>query len=325
MKRQFSYWMFTFNNPTVLTPEAWKHKPLYVVWQLEKGAQGTEHYQGYAVWDKKVNLSGAKKCLPKAHWDRRNGTHDQAKHYVTKPVEDCECRHCTGESERLDGPWTYGDDSDVPLKKGQRSDLINVKRKIDEGTSMKELFEDEETLPTMIRHHRAFKVYKRFKSTKRNWETEIITLIGETGTGKTAWARQNYPDLYSCPHAKGSGTYWDDYDEHEVVLVDEMYGNRFSMGFLLGLTDRYPFTVPVHGGSVNFCPKIIIFTSNAQPDDWYTSVDSITQERKLPYFGGPLERRLTQNGSRVYRMDMGGVMTIIEGEAPRGIYPLNKE
>ncbi len=310
-RARWSSWVFTENNPNVLTPAFWQSVPHYVVWQLEKGKDGTEHYQGYAVWKKQMALSAVKKCLPRAHWEKRRGNHVQARDYSSK------------EDTRVDGPWTFGTEEGIPLKKGQRSELLNVKRKIDEGVSMKELFEDPETHNVMIKHHKAYTVYKRLKSTKRNWETEIITLIGDTGTGKTAWARQNYPDLYSCPHAKGSGTYWDDYDDHEVVLVDEMYGNRFSHGFLLGLTDRYPFTVPVHGGSVNFCPKIIIFTSNAQPDDWYTAVDQ-NEVRKLPYFGGPLERRLTQNGSRVYRMDMGGRTTLIEGEEPRGIYPENK-
>ncbi len=138
---------------------------------------------------------------------------------------------------------------------------------------------------------------------------EIITLIGETGTGKTRWATENYPDVYKVPSKKGSGLYFDGYDEHDHVLVDEMYGNRFGYGELLDFTDRYPIMIPVHGGLVNFNADVILFTSNAHPSEWYDS-------EKFPWHGGPLQRRMTTNGSRVYRVDPGGILELLEGEEP---------
>ncbi len=74
-----------------------------------------------------------------------------------------------------------------------------------------------------------------------------------------------------------------------------MYGNRFSHGHLLMLLDRYPLQVPVHGGSVEFVSKRIIMTSNAHPRDWYSS-------DKFTYEDGPLQRRLTQNGSHIVEL-----------------------
>ena len=122
-RARWSTWMFTINNPNVLTPDFWKHKPHYVVWQLEKGKQGTEHYQGYAVWNKEIGKKAVSKCMPRAWLSRRLGTHEQAKHYCTKPNEGCECKHCIDEPERLDGPWFYGTEEGIPLKKGQRTGL----------------------------------------------------------------------------------------------------------------------------------------------------------------------------------------------------------
>lgn len=212
------------------------------------------------------------------------------------------------EDTRVSGPWQFGDDTNVPESAGARTDMINIKRKICSGASILSIADDEETFSTWARYERSLLKYKRMKSTKRMWNTEIITLIGDTGTGKTKWAYDQYPDLYSVP-PKGTQTWFDDYDEHDIVLIDEIYGNRFSHGGLLQLLDRYPMCVPTHGSSVNFAPHTIILTSNAEPYMWYS-------QDKFPYAGGPLERRLTTNGSRIYRVDPGGVLELLAGQEP---------
>ncbi len=161
----------------------------------------------------------------------------------------------------------------------------------------------------MVHNHRALKVYKRVTSERRNFVTEIITLVGDTGVGKTRWAYHYYPDLYSVPPPKNSGTYFDDYDDHEVVLIDEMHGHFFSYSALLRLTDRYALHVPVHGGTVNFRPKTIILTSNSSPSDWYDSI-------KFPWIDGPLERRLCTGPSRIYTVTSPCILNLIEGVEP---------
>ncbi len=145
---------------------------------------------------------------------------------------------------------------------------------------------------------------------------EVITLIGDTGTGKTRWAMDTYPDAFVAPAKKGSGMYFDGYEDHEVVIFDELYGNMFSHKELLRVTDRYPLKLAIHGGYVNFRPFTIVITSNAHPGDWYNN-------EKFPYHGGPLERRLTTGLSRIYRVDMGGVLVLLEGNEPEFIGPLN--
>ncbi len=230
------------------------------------------------------------------HLEVREGTHSEAKHYNSKPHAGCICVHCTGCPPPIMGPFIFGDDEGIPEGQGQRNDLLAVKRKIDDGTKDADLWEDH--FSTMVHNHRAFKIYRSIKLPKRAWEMQCITLVGDTGVGKTRWAYDTYPNLYPLPPAKQSGCYWDGYEGQEVVLVDEMYGNRFSHGFLLMLTDRYPFQVPFHGGQMNFCSRIIIFTSNAHPDEWFSGVN-LDGTPKFPFAGGPLERRLTQGESRI--------------------------
>ncbi len=287
MQRQFSYWMFTLNNPTVLTPAFWKHKPVYVVWQLEKGKQGTEHYQGYAVWDKKVNLSGAKKCLPRAHWDRRKGTHDEAKHYCTKPVEDCECKHCTGDSERLDGPWIHGDDSDVPRKKGQRTDLQNFAAMIKKRKRVPkdELYQEHSQI--MARYPRFASELTTHYSGERDWETKVILIVGKKGTGKSmtayALAKSGYFGRYfKVCMSKNSGQYYDGYDGEELVWFDEFDGSRMKPTDLNEICDRYPTKVPVHGKpNIPFLARTIIICSNYVPKEWWRHHDISTFMRRV--------------------------------------------
>ncbi len=207
-----------------------------------------------------------------------------------KPVADCVCHHCAS-AHRLQGPWEFGDDTNIPEGQGVRTDLEAVKRAIDEGASEAQLW--EKYFGQSVRYMKAFREYKRFKVLKRHWEMEVIVCIGDTGTGKTRWAFENYPDLYSLP-PKGTQTWWSGYDGQSTVLVDECYGNRFSYGFLLMLTDRYPLQVPIHGSQVHFTSRTLIFCSNAHPDQWYPKV-----YEKSPFQNGPLHRRMTQGISRI--------------------------
>ncbi len=292
LRVQSKYFMFTINNPIQplnLIPidfTSFTRSPKYAIYQLEIGESGTSHLQGYICFEKKIKaqaLSNLFGCKP--HLEKRAGKHSQAKTY------------CSKEDTRVLGPWIYGDDEGIPEGQGARTDMIGLKRDLDEKHKLTVIADNHFAL--FLRYPKAIKMYKRLKSSKRNWVMEIITLIGDTGVGKTHWAYKNYGyDLYTVPPTKQSGCYWDDYDGQETVLVDEMYGNRFSHGFLLMLTDKYPFTVPDHGGLLNFSSKRIIFTSNANPDIWYKKPYEETS-----FFDGPLYRRLVRDNSFVARVD----------------------
>ncbi len=260
----------------------WRTKPRYAIYQYELSPSGTPHLQGYIVFNHSRRVSAINNDLGNVAWiHRRNGTHSQAKAY------------CQKEDTRLDGPWTYGTDEGIPETQGMRSDLAAVKRKLDDRVKMSEIAENH--FVDFIKHNKGIREYKRVKALPRSWEMEVIVLFGPTATGKTKYAYDKHgDDLYSVPQAKGSGTYWDDYDGQETVLVDEMYGTRFNHGFLLQLIDRYALCVPVHGGSVNFSSKRIIFTSNSHPDQWYSSM---YEKTGTVFFMGALHRRLVQGSS----------------------------
>jgi hypothetical protein len=51
-------------------------------------------------------------------------------------------------------------------------------------------------------------------------------------------------------------------------VIDDFYG-WLPWSFLLQLCDRYAMRVPTKGGHLPFLSKVIIFTSNVHPSEWY--------------------------------------------------------
>jgi hypothetical protein len=208
------------------------------------------------------------------------------------------------------------DDADVPSGQGDRSDLRKLKRKLDEGASDAELW--DECFVTMARYNKVPAQYRLATAAKRRWQMEVLVFYGPTGSGKTSAAYEFFGDsIYSLPPKKGSGTYWDGYWGQETVLIDECYGGRFSHGELLQLLDRYPLSVPVHGGTVNFSSKRIIMTSNKAPEEWY---QKIYIEIGQDWQDSPLRRRMTQpgddsnpTGSGIFYFGAPGQRVLIDG------------
>lgn len=253
-------WVFTLNNPTDnQIPATWKDKCKYITWQLEQGANGTPHLQGALSLLKPARLSGMKKLNAECHWEvtRSEG---KALDYVHK------------EETRLEGPWTLGE-----LAQGKRSDLLAVKEAIDNGASIKDVYQSH--FECSARYGKFFKEYKRTTAKPRDFKTEVAVLVGPTGTGKTKFAQDNFPDAYWLPQGK----WFDDYDCHKEVIIDEFYG-WLPYSYMLRLLDRYPFMVETKFGHCQFVAEKIIITSNKHPKEWYDPT-------KCDY--APLERRFT--------------------------------
>lgn len=175
---------------------------------------------------------------------------------------------------------------------------MQLQNAIEDGQTLQDIFEGN--FAHAMRNVRGILTYKRLCTPKRDWEMEIFVFWGGTGTGKTRKVYELYGhSLYDAPHAKGSGAYFDDLDGQETVLVDEMYGNRYSWGFLLKLCDRYALSVPVHGGTVQFNARRIVFTSNAHPSQWYAGMNNAYAWDDT----NPLRRRITQ----IYHFTADGI------------------
>jgi len=107
---------------------------------------------------------------------------------------------------------------------------------------------------------------------------EVLVYWGRTGTGKTRsvyeYSDSNNVQVYTLPqNYKGGVVWWDGYDGQEVVLIDDFYG-WLPLSYLLQLLDRYPFKVRTNDGYQEFRSKRIYITSNQDPREWYSGVQS---------------------------------------------------
>lgn len=109
-------WLGTLNNPTVDPQEflqSWHNKAnaVYVVGQLEKGAEGTVHIQYFVNFKKPgQRLSYLKKYCSQSHFEmvRTNNGADL---------------YCMKAETRVDGPWEFGT---KPLKRNSKTDWDEV-------------------------------------------------------------------------------------------------------------------------------------------------------------------------------------------------------
>ncbi len=264
-------WCVTVNNPSEGAELLcdWTDCE-YAIWQLETGKEGTLHYQGYVEMKLRRSLSFMKRLSPRAHWETRRGSRDQARDY------------CRKEDSRLEGPWEKGEWNEHG--QGKRSDLEDACEFVQTNT-MKQLAEQFPT--TFVRYQKGLEKYHNFFVKPRNFKTEVIVLWGPSNVGKSYLCRQASPNAYSLPAPKDkSDVWWDGYDGLADVIINEFYG-WIRWASLLQLLDEDPTQVPYKGGMIPFAGKRIYITSNKHPQEWYPGIEDKT----------PLLRRIEWLGS----------------------------
>lgn len=167
-----------------------------------------------------------------------------------------------------------------------RSDLAGMFKRLKEGASDLELFEEMPELA--FKYQRGISAARAAVLPVRDPERAPVIEIywGDSGTGKTRKAVSDHPDAYivTRPREKGA-LWWDGYNGQKTVIVDEFYG-WIQYDFILRLLDRYPLRVEVKGGTVNMSATHFIITSNQPWRDWYPNVeDKSALERRIKEFG----------------------------------------
>lgn len=263
-------WCFTLNNP----PDGTRERLLglvddedynveYVVFQLERGEGGTPHYQGYLHLREKRRFNFVRALVPGGHIEKRKGSPAQAIAY------------CQKEDTRVDGPWEAGR---CPAP-GKALELGEVQRKLDEGATMAEV--SRAHFGVFLHYSRGLKEYVQLHRPQRDWQTTVVVLWGESGTGKSRRAKELAgPGAYWLPRPAGNSVWFDGYDGHKTVVIDEFYGWA-SRDFMLRLIDRYPMFVEVKGGNVPMLAETVYITCNVPPEQWWPRVGLGAMERRL--------------------------------------------
>lgn len=240
-ERQVIRWCFTMNNPMLSGDDlAEKLKNAGnvkgFVFQLEEGANGTEHFQGYLEFNKAQKMSAVKKLIGE-------NPHMEA----AKGDKESNLKYCTKEEGRKEGPWVWG----TLLEKkngnqGKRSDLNDFAMMIEECGGITD--EVMEAFPGhALQYRRQAKerteeiVMKLAKEKEKAWwmeqkrlkdaglpyltqrQMKCIMLFGPTAVGKTTHVKLETlgmgEDLYE---KAGNNKWYPGYAGEKHMLVDEM-------------------------------------------------------------------------------------------------------
>jgi len=226
----------------------------YGIIGLEVSKKGTPHLQMYMEFGGSKRISEIRNLLsPRAAFFKRKGNPIQASSY------------CRGDYTTTKGKYKpknevvfeYGE----LTKQGERTDWRMAVDALTEGRSVVETIEIQ---PHLLPNIRALTQYQTLISKSSHRDLKVIVLYGVSGSGKTRWAYDNYPDLFSKP----DGDWWDGYAGEQCVLLDDFAGG-LPFHTLLKVADRYPLRLPIKGGFVPALFTTLVITSNKHPSFWY--------------------------------------------------------
>jgi len=249
-------WCFTLNNPDedpLIFMERIKeiNEVEYCVFQLEKGENGTNHYQGFIQLKHNQRMSFLKnKISRRAHWEPRKGSQDEARDY------------CMKEDSRLEGPWEYGIFHNP--QRGQRTDLLRIRAMVKEGKPLHEIVDLCDNYQ-QIRF--AEKLYSYKQPSTEYIVKEVYWYWGPTGTGKTREAVDRCPkdNIYICRQSRWMDGYWG----QSHVIFDDLRAKNFPYVDMLNLLDGYEERREIKGSHTLFRPKVVYVTAPLPPEKTY--------------------------------------------------------
>ena len=240
-KKKNRSWIITINNYNDDDVERLKKLNYkYLVFGYEIGKkEGTPHIQGYVTMKSPITWEALNKHLKvRARIAIAKGSASQNRVYCTKDMKFEE----------------YGD---VPSQ-GKRKDLDVIKDLVREGASMEQICWAAESYQSVRMAETMFKYCEK----PRNFKTHVYWFYGPTGTGKSRLAEEMFPKAYWC---MDTNKWWEGYDAHKEVIINDMRGDFCKFHVLLNILDRYPMRVEVKGGSRQLLAETIIITTCKHP------------------------------------------------------------
>lgn len=237
--------VFTINNYTDVDERKASDEGFfsYVVYGREIGVEGTPHLQGYGELRKRTRFNTICRHFEgRAHIEARQGTQEAAINYCKK-----------------DGNFV---EIGAKHNQGLRGDLDAVRQQaLDEG--MRQITRDRNA--QQIRVAEKFLTYNE---EPRNAEVIVKWFYGGTGTGKsrTARAESEGMDVYVKNTAN---KWWDGYDGHEIVILDDFRETWWPLEEMLSILDRYEKRIEVKGGMRQLKATTIYVTTPEHPERMY--------------------------------------------------------
>lgn len=253
-------WCFTVNNPGEWRPAYDVVAMKFLVYQLERGAVGTLHIQGYVRFASPKKLQAAKNALVRtdAHMEIAQGNEGQCVDY------------CTKADTRVAGPWTFGTVKRDAGRKGSRSDLQAVAEAAQNPrVSLRELA--MEFPAQMIKYSAQIDRYRQLVAPPVPLERNIFVhvLWGPTNTGKTHRIRHGIPaaELYVIS-AHGRDPFGQ-YAGQSSIVLEEFESADWKINEIKTLLDKWACPLDARYANKDAKWTNVFITSNSDPMTWY--------------------------------------------------------
>ncbi len=244
-------WLLTLNNPgdLDLTQEYLERihlqmKARYTTGQLEKGEEGTPHIQFFMNFVNPTRPGSFKKFDTRIHYEPVTRTPDIASGY------------CMKADTRLEGPFEFG------VKPVRRNNKVDWKEVLDNAKNG-----NIDAIPDdiIIKHYGNLKrIQKDHMSFQDAPDLRGIWIYGQSGVGKSQYARAHYPDHYP----KLCNKWWDGYQGQTNVIMDDFGKEHKCLGQQLKIwSDRYGCPLEIKGGSMPSAHVNFIVTSQYSIED----------------------------------------------------------
>lgn len=254
-------WCFTLNNYSAADEEAVKALECrYVTYGREVGESGTPHLQGFVVFECVKRLTGLRKMLPTAHFEMCKGSPAQNIVYCQK-----------------DGD--FYENGRKPMSNTEKGDREKKRYKAAFDAAKAGDFESVDA-DILVRCYRTLKEIRKDYMAKPLDAPGVtgVWFYGDSGAGKSATARLEYPGAY----LKMANKWFDGYQGEPFVIIDDLDKHHKVLGHHLKIwMDRYSFLAETKGGAIHIRPERIIVTSQYSIEDiWDDEPETVAAVRR---------------------------------------------
>lgn len=242
-------WCLTINNYTDKDVEDLKTcKYTYIIIGNEVGESGTPHLQIYLYYKNARTFTSIKKLFKTAHIEPQS----------PKSTAEQNQAYCSKQSVLFE-------DGILP-KSGKRTDIEECKNVVQNTHSIRQVV----SIATSVQGIRIAEKWLEFNEVQRDFKPKVQWFYGDSGSGKTKLAYEIFKDFpdqtYTC---MDTGKWFQGYDGHAKVIIDDMRGDFMKFHQLIKLIDRYPYKIECKGGSRQFLADHIIITSIFSPTELF--------------------------------------------------------
>lgn len=276
MNSKHKNWVWTFHNYTDVNIEQIKKtKYSYINFGKEIcPTTGTKHLQGYSEFVCGLTRTAFQKRMGQKIWcESAKGSAKQNKIYTSK-----------------DG-LVYEDG--IPKKMGKRKDIDQIREVLKSGGNMRQIVDVANSLQSV----KMAEIYLKYKEKSRTRRPIVWYFFGATGTGKSYLALKlaqqiAKEDIYT--HSLSEEKWWDGYDGHKVVILNDIRGSWCRFSRMLNILDETECRIEHKGGTRQLLAEHIFITSSKPPEELYPrigeDINQLTRRIKHTYdFTGRLE------------------------------------